>query len=228
MSTPAPLSLDVIIAAHNEAACIRDVVAGVRSVVPTANVIVVDDGSIDPTSAEAISAGARVVHLWPNRGKGVALRAGIAASSAQWLLFIDGDGQDDPNDIPRLLEKAGPGVGLVNGSRFLGELHNGAISGPNLLGNLAMTGVLDLCFATRVTDSQAGFRLFNGDLARRMQLRSREYEIETEMLAKALKSGLKVIEVPMHRYARGGGTTDFRRVRNGLRILGTIFAERLR
>ena len=60
-----------------------------------------------------------------------------------------------------------------------------------------------------------------------MRLRAREYEIETEMLAKVLKSDLEVVEVPMHRYARTGGATDFRRVRNGLRILATIAKERL-
>ncbi len=219
--------VSVVIAAHNEVDAIADVVNGVRAVLPAAELIVVDDGSIDPTGARAREAGAKVISLWPNRGKGVALREGIAASKGRWLLFIDGDGQDDPADIPRLLEHAADGVGLINGSRFLGTMHRGAISGPNLIGNIAMTGTLDLLFGAKVTDSQAGFRIFDGDLARRMPLRSREYEIETEMLAKVLRSGMRVVEVPVDRYQRSSGVTDFRRVRNGLRILATIIRERL-
>ena len=218
--------LEVIIAAHDEAAAIGAVVSGLLRALPGADVIVVDDGSVDPTSARAREAGARVVHLWPNRGKGVALREGIAASTRRWLLFIDGDGQDDPEDARKLLAARGPGVAMVNGSRFIGTLHRGAISGPNLLGNLLMTGVLDLCFGATITDSQAGFRVIDGELARAMPLRSRQYEIESEMLAKLLKAGHQVREIPVDRYERAGGTTDFRRIRNGLRILGTILSER--
>ncbi len=219
--------IEVIIAAHNEAAAIGDVISGLRAVLPGCAVIVVDDGSIDPTSARAIEAGATVVHLWPNRGKGVALQEGIAASTARWLVLIDGDGQDDPADVPKLLAKARDGVVLVNGSRFMGRLHSGSISVPNYFGNLLMTAVFDLCFGATITDSQAGFRVIDGELARALSLRSSEYEIETEMLAKLVRSGGEVIEVPIDRYPRDGGTTDFRRIRNGLRILATIFRERI-
>lgn len=219
--------VEVIIAAHNEAKSIGAVVRGVIQAVPEAAVVVVDDGSIDPTSARALEAGARVLHLWPNGGKGVALREGIAASTGHWLVFIDGDGQDDPADIPKLLAEAKEGVALVNGSRFIGTLHRGAISTPNYFGNLGMTALLDLCFGAKITDSQAGFRVFDGAIARGLVLRSREYEIESEMLAKVLAQGQRVVEVPMDRYVRTAGSTDFRRIRNGLRIAATILRERL-
>ena len=225
---PVTDQVEIIIAAHNEAGSIGEVVRGALSAVPDSVVTVVDDGSTDATSAQAIDAGAKVVHLWPNRGKGVALREGIAASTGRWLVFIDGDGQDDPADIGKLLAQALDGVTLVNGSRFMGKLHDGAISGPNYLGNVFMTGVLDLCFGAKVTDSQAGFRVIDGEFARGLRLWARQYEIETEMLAKVLRAGGKVVEVPIDRYERTAGTTDFRRIRNGLRILGTIFIERLR
>ncbi len=219
--------VSVVIAAHNEAVAIGAVVGRMRALLPAAEVLVVDDGSTDATAARAREAGAEVITLWPNRGKGIALREGIARSRGRWLVFIDGDGQDDPADVLKLLAQACDGVAMVNGSRFLGTLHGGAISKPNLLGNLAMTGLLDLCFGARITDSQAGFRVFDGDIARRLPLRSREYEIETEMLAKLLRAGRQVVEVPVDRYQRDGGTTDFRRIRNGLRILKTILRERL-
>lgn len=229
---PAP-HISVIIAAHNEAAAIGGVVRGVRRAletidVGTSEVRVIDDGSVDTTAAQAREAGALVTTLWPNRGKGVALREGIALSRGRWLVFIDGDGQDDPADLPKLLAAAVPGVAMVSGSRFLGTLHRGAISRPNLLGNLAMTGVLDLLFGVAITDSQAGFRVVDGDIARALRLQASEYEIETELLARLLRRGERVIEVPVNRYVRTGGVTDFRRIRNGLRILTTILRERVR
>ena len=172
--------------------------------------------------------GARVIRLSPNRGKGVALRTGIDASRGEWLIFIDADGQDDPDEIPKLLTEARHGVAMVNGSRFRGRLLEGAISGPNLVGNLVMTGLLDLAFLATITDSQAGFRVVHGPTVRALPLRSVEYEIETEMLAHLLRRRLRVVEVPVNRYRRAAGVTDFRRIRNGLRILRTIVRERLR
>lgn len=230
MSTVLPASVSVVIAAHDEQHTIAAVVAGARLALGPLlrEIIVVDDGSGDGTGRVAESAGAAVIRLSPNRGKGVALRTGIGRSLGDWLVFLDADGQDDPAEIPRLLAAAGPDVALVNGSRFLGTLEKGAISGPNWVGNVAFTGLFDLLYGAKITDTQAGFRLIRGDLARGLVLDSAEYEIETEMLAKTLRAGFRVVEVPVTRHARQAGTTDFRRIRNGLRILRTIMAERLR
>ena len=68
----------------------------------------------------------------------------------------------------------------------------------------------------------------HGPTARAFELRAVEYEIETEMLAAALGSGMRIVEVPVTRYRRQAGATDFRRIRNGLAILRTIVAERIR
>jgi glycosyltransferase involved in cell wall biosynthesis len=188
----------------------------------------VDDGSTDNTAGEAERAQARVVRLAQNQGKGVALRTGIQASRGRWLVFLDADGQDDPAEIPKLLGAVNDNVALVNGSRFMGELKKGAISRANWVGNVMITGIFDLCFGARITDTQAGFRVMDGDIARDLKLVSQEYEIETEILAKVLRRGLQVVEIPVTRYQRAAGHTDFRRIRNGLRILKTIIRERVR
>lgn len=185
----------------------------------------VDDGSTDGTAAEARAAGAFVVSLEPNQGKGRALLRGLLEVQGDWALFIDADGQDDPADIPTLVEAARRGADFVSGSRWMGELQPGSISLPNRLGNRVMTGLLNLRHGARITDSQAGFRLIRRDLLD-ADFRSQEYEVETEMLLHALRRGAWVVEVPVTRYPRTGGATDFRRVRNGLRILATILVGR--
>ncbi len=221
------LRISAVLAAHDEEGNVGDVVRGVAAHTPGLHeLLVVDDGSKDRTAEEAAEAGARVVRLTPNRGKGAALLAGLRHVEGDFVLFIDADGQDDPADIPQLVEAAREGVDFVSGSRWLGTLEPGAISLPNRLGNRAMTELLNLRHGARITDSQAGFRLIRRSLLAPERFRSREYEVETEMLLSAIRSGARIREVPVTRHPRGTGQTDFRRVRNGLRILATILAGR--
>ena len=223
----ATLRISAVLAAHDEEGNVGAVVRGVREHCPDLHeLLVVDDGSADGTAAEAEEAGARLLRLSPNRGKGAALLAGLREIDGDWVLFIDADGQDDPADIPRLVEQARDGADFVNGSRWLGTLQPGAISLPNRIGNRVMTELLNLRHGARITDSQAGFRLIRRSLLDPDRFRSREYEVETEMLLHAVRAGADVREVPVTRYPRGEGDTDFRRVRNGVRILATILAGR--
>jgi hypothetical protein len=87
--------------------------------------------------------------------------------------------------------------------------------------------MINLLFGCRVTDSQSGLRAVSRSLVAPWTIRAAQYEIETEMLCKALKRGVRIVEVPVTRRARLSGATGFRRVRNGLRILFTILRERL-
>lgn len=221
-------STSVVLAAHNEEGAIGSVLRQVREVLGDVELIVVDDGSTDGTADEAEAEGAQVIRSWPNQGKGVAMRIGIAAATCEWLVFLDADGQDDPTEIPRLLDAIDEDVALINGSRFLGILEPGAIHPVNKIANLSLTRLLSMLYGQRITDSQAGFRVVRADLARALLLQSREYEFETEVLAKILRRGLRVVEVPVTRYPRAAGRTDFRRVHNGLRILTMILKERVR
>jgi len=222
------IPLSVVIAAFNEENTIGEVIRrSLGHLPPGSEVLVVDDGSKDETATKGAAAGARVVSLGENRGKGVALRRGIAEARGRILVFIDGDGQDDPAEIPFLVREIETGADFVNGSRFLGEFRAGAITPLNRLGNLFMTAMVNLLFRTRITDSQAGFRAVVREKAAAMRLEAVSYEIETEMLIQAIRGRLKIVEVPVIRERRGGGATHFKRIRNGLGILFTIFRQRL-
>src|SRR5437660_1670833 len=98
-------SVTVLIPAHDEEATVADVVrAALASAPEVVEVLVVDDGSGDGTAAAAAAAGARVLRLERNGGKGRAVRRGLVEARGEVIVLLDADGQDDPREIPLLLE----------------------------------------------------------------------------------------------------------------------------
>lgn len=222
-------TVSVVLPAHDEAGTIEDVVGRCRSSVPgLLEIIVVDDGSTDGTGDLAARAGARVIRLQPNRGKGVALRRALDEARGEVIVLLDADGQDAPEDITRLLDRLTDDVTMVVGSRFLGTFAEGAITPLNKLGNRALTEFLNLLYGVRLTDTQAGFRAFHRRLLDGLVLRAVRYDIEVDLLLSAVESTGRVAEVPVRRMARSYGTSDLGSFRDGARILARIVTRRLR
>ena len=227
MSESEPL-VSVVLPAHDEAATIAEVVRGcLEHTRAPREVLVIDDGSSDRTAEIAGEAGAETVRLWPNRGKGAAIREALAHVRGEIVILLDADGQDEPADIPRLLAALEPGVDLVIGSRFLGTFERGAISAINKAGTMAINNLFNLAFGARVTDTQAGFRALRTETLRQLALNARHYDVETEMLCQVVGRGGRVVEVPVTRRSREHGSTDFSRIRDGLRIVKRIAQTRL-
>ena len=227
MVTEAPFRVSILLPAYNEAGTIGGVIRGCREALPrVSEILVVDDGSTDGTAERAEEAGARVIRVECNRGKGHALRLGIERSAGDVLVFLDADGQDDPHEIPSLLEALAAGADLVVGSRFLGRFDPGAITTVNRLGNRLLTAVVNFLFGVRLTDTQAGFRVVRRSLLERLALRARRYDIETDLLLQAVRAGGIVIEVPVRRAARHHGASGLNPIVDGLRILGRILRVR--
>lgn len=221
------MRVSVVIPAHDEAATIVDVVLRCRAHTPDLlEVLVVDDGSTDATASESERAGARVIRLEPNRGKGIALRRGIAEARGDVLVFLDGDGQDWPEEIPSLLDALAPGVAMVIGSRFLGRFDAGAITPLNRAGTRALTAVLNRLFGASVTDPIAGFRAVRRAALVPCTLRAVRYDIEVDVLLALLARGERVIEVPVRRSPRRHGATGLSPFTDGARILARIVARR--
>ena len=117
MTTTAPAKISVVVPAHDEAQALGALVPALRFVLPSAEVIVVDDGSEDSTASVARNHGVRVVSHPYRMGNGAAVKTGARIAEGDILLFIDADGQHDPADIPRLLKKLDEGYEMVVGAR---------------------------------------------------------------------------------------------------------------
>lgn len=162
-------------------------------------VLVTADGSKDATGAAARAAGAIVPEPEAVRGKGFALIKGIEASRAHSpdiVIVMDSDGQHLPEEIPVLLAPfAEESCDMVVGSRMLGTLRTSTI---NKFGNFGLKIISYLVTWTWMTDTESGFRAFKAEKLYALKLSSRGYEIESELLLRALHAGFRVKEVPIH------------------------------
>ncbi len=226
VSAPSP-SVTVLVACYNEAPVIGTVVSAALRALPAADVLVVDDGSTDGTERAATDAGARVLRLDANGGKGAAIRRGLPEVRSDVIVLIDGDGQDDATEIPQLLEALRPDVDLVVGSRFIGTFEPGAITTLNSFGNRFLTSVINQLFGTKLTDTQAGFKAFRTEALRRVSLRAHRFDIEVDLLLGVLCAGGRIVEVPVRRAPRAHGTSRLNSLRDGTRIFLRIVARRL-
>src|SRR5262245_37067124 len=188
--------IGALIPAFNEAGRIGAVVAGARRHVD--KVVVIDDGSSDNTAAEAGTAGAECIRSAVREGKGAALRKGIAAIKPHdftHVVLMDGDGQHDPADIPQLARVASQtGADLVVGARtFVRD----AMPLPRYFSNTIGSRVASNMVGIPLSDSQCGFRLMRADKLQELRLRANKYEIEMEMIIKAVAAGYRVTEAPV-------------------------------
>lgn len=199
-----------LVPAYQAQASVGDVVRGARRHVP--RVTVVDDGSTDETGEEALRAGAEVVRLPANRGKGAALRAGLARlleTDATHIAFIDADGQHDPSDLPGLLAAAQGGERFVIGSRMA---QAESIPGYRYRTNEIGSRILSRMTGLEIEDAQSGYRVVSADLLRRLALTARGYIIETEILLKAAPHLERFCQVPVR--AIYGGPSHYRPFRD--------------
>lgn len=182
--------LIAIIPSYNEEKNIRFVVERVKKYVD--KVVVIDDGSMDMTSVEAERGGAMVYKNEENLGKADAMKVGFSYAinfGADAILTIDGDGQHNPDDIPKFIEKLNQGFDLVVGARKFATPKMPAI---RIFANSFSSFLSTLACKTKILDSQSGYRIIKKELVEKVKFESKRYEMETEMLIKAARCGFKI------------------------------------
>jgi glycosyltransferase involved in cell wall biosynthesis len=190
-------------------------------------VIVVDGLSRDATIevARMILPQVVIVHEM-NPGKGNALRAGFEAATGDVVVMIDADGSMDPADIPSFLDAIAAGHDVAKGSRFASSVAGSDdISRLRMWGNAGLLLVANLLYRTRHTDLCYGFVAFRKDALRVIRADASGFEIEMQLVARATRARLRVIEVANHEHARMNGTSNLRTVRDGWRVLMTLLGE---
>ncbi|MGC9156441.1 MAG: glycosyltransferase family 2 protein [Ferrimicrobium sp.] len=223
--------LTIIMPAYNEERYIYEAISNVyrAKLDMRIQVLVVDDGSSDATYDEASRAliGDGLIERLPqNQGKGAALAHAFAMASSQYCVIMDADLEYDASDIQTMWDASQTyGYDFVLGERTFAA--HSAHSLMYVLGNKATTTFVNVLFNRYLGDIHSGLKLLRTDLARSLELRSRGFGADTEMVAKLLHRGYVPYEVPVTYRARSHDEGKKIRPRDGLISMGIAMAVRL-
>lgn len=217
-------TVTVIVPAKNEAKNLEHVLPRIPEWVN--EVILVDGHSTDSTIAVAqlLMPTIRVVNQ-KGRGKGDALRAGFAAATSEIIVMLDADGSTDPAEIPDFVNALVNGADFVKGSRFAVGGGTSDMSHLRRFGNWGFTTLVKVLFGGNFTDLCYGYNAFWRKNLPQLNLDGDGFEIETIMNVRALRAGLKVVEVPSFESERVHGESNLRTFPDGWRVLKAIGRE---
>lgn len=226
------MMLSILIPCKNEAESIVACVLRVVSVYPAAQVLVIDSG-LDDTALRVRQLKIDHPHLVnvtyllsvPDRGKGDAIKQGIAHANGDIIAEIDADLQFFPEDLPRLIDPILSGeADMTLGSRFMRGSMRGEGSSPffRFFGNLIVSGFFSCVFRTCVTDALAGMKAWRKTMTEHTPLTSYTYSYEAELIAIAIKSAFRVKDIPVRFISRVHGASTVSVVRAGCVILRDI------
>jgi len=201
------VKVSVVIPCLNEAESIERCVQRALEVLSgqgyQAEVVVSDNGSEDGSGDIAKAAGALVVHE-PQRGYGSAYLAGFAAAAGDYIVMADADLTYDFSDIPRFVAELDQGADLVMGNRMSG-IQPGAMPWLHrYVGNPILSGILNLFFRVGVRDAHCGMRALRREVLPRLDLRTTGMEFASEMVVRAGKERLAIVELPIDYHPREG------------------------
>lgn len=232
----APLAkVSVLIPAFNEAATIEQVVDAVRSVRVEGvvfEIVVVDDGSTDGTDLVCRSLGAKIdvlERLPQNRGKGAAIRKGLASASGDIVLIQDADLEYSPSEYPRLLAPVlSNNADVVLGSRFAGSGPHRVVYFWHMVGNRFLTLLSNVLTDLNLTDMECGYKVFRADVLKQIPLTENRFGFEPEVVAHVAKLKCRVYEVGISYYGRTYAEGKKIGIRDGFRAVYAIVKHNVR
>lgn len=213
------IAITVVIPAKNEEGSIGSLVERVRKVDRVSEVLVVDDGSSDATAAVAMAAGAHVVSHPYSKGNGAAIKTGSRAARTEWLVFMDADGQHQPEDIPSLIEQAEQGFDLVVGARRWSQ----QASQGRAFANAFYNRLSSMVVGQNIQDLTSGFRLVRrAAFMRIIDLLPNGFSYPTTSTMLFFRIGYNVAFAPVNVLQRDG-KGHIKPLSDGIRFLLIIF-----
>lgn len=219
--------LSVIVPVYNETGTIRQILEKINAVKIDKEIIVVDDGSSDGTEKilrDIKYNNLKIIHHSSNRGKGAAFLTGLFHAQGDFVIIQDADLEYEPNDYLKLMEVIKENnADIVLGARFKKGYHGLFI---HRFGNRLLTGLLNLLFDLKLNDCFTCYKLFRRDTINLLNLKAQSFTIETEIVAKAARKGLRIVEVPISYYPRLYSEGKKIRCKDGIRAIRSIIKYR--
>lgn len=213
------MTISIVLPAKNESAAIGQTLAQIQQLQLAHEIIVVNDGSTDQTKQVAETAGAKVVTHPYSKGNGAAIKTGARTATGDIIVFMDADGQHDPQDIPRLIEKIEQGYDLVVGARQKGSQASVGRGIANALYNNLATYMTE----QKVEDLTSGFRAVRADKFREfLYLLPNGFSYPTTSTMAFFRAGYSVTYVPIHA-AKRIGKSHIQPLKDGVRFFLIIF-----
>ncbi|MEK6587663.1 MAG: glycosyltransferase family 2 protein [Chloroflexota bacterium] len=196
------MTLAFLIPVYNERATIEAILKQVEAVGLADEVVIVDDASTDGTrellqQIVPLNPRAHLILHERNRGKGAAIRTGLAQVTTDLVLIQDADLEYDPREVPKLLQPIQDGkADVVYGSRFLGAARRPTMFW-HMVANKLLTLMTNLLYNSILSDMETGYKLFRRELIQSIPIRSNRFDFEPEITAKLLKRRARIFEVPI-------------------------------
>lgn len=211
--------ISIVLPAKNEAAALKTLLPRLRAAQPDAEIIIVDDGSTDDTREICAAAGVQCLSSPYSMGNGAAIKRGARAASGDILVFMDGDGQHDPADIARLLERLAQGYDMVVGARDWSSQAGVGRGVANTIYNWLATRMT----GHDVADLTSGFRAVRAERFREfLHLLPNGFSYPTTSTMAFFRSAYPVAYLPI-KAAQRVGKSHIKPLKDGVRFLLIIF-----
>lgn len=218
------MKISVIIPTRNEAGCIGRVLKEIPNKIVD-EIIIIDGHSTDSTKQEAqayLRKGKDKFIFQKKKGFGNALQQALSAARGDILIILNGDGSQDPKDIPKLVKKIKEGNEYVMASRYAKGARSDDDTIIRFIGNRSLTFFTNMLHRTHVSDSLFFYTAITRNGFKKLHLTSPNFEYCIEMLIKAKKAGLKFAEVPVIERSRFAGKSKVSALPTGWKILKVI------
>lgn len=211
--------VSIVIPAKNEADNLSQLLPELVSVIPRAEIIIVNDGSHDETGVVAKSHGAKVITHVTSKGNGAAIKSGARAATRKFIIFMDADGQHNPEDIPKLMRKMEQGYDMVVGARDGASQASFGRRAANWMYNKLSSFMVNY----NVDDLTSGFRIVEAKKFRQfLFLLPNGFSYPTTITMSFFRIGYAVAYIPIVARSRAG-SSHISVVKDGVRFLLIIF-----